>query len=245
MVIRINSNFSMSVRIRREFPMKGIHVVFLICMNKRNADKAAEILSHIEEGCTLVKDLYMDSTIHDEKARKILEVSKMEMPNIKVLVLKNTNPNFRRLRDNEEMYGCFDDLTGNAFNVDLMYLEDKYKDDPVLQEKKVLAEADYGRASVIMLRLCGHDDQWPFIERYLEENVEEEEDNDDVSVESDADDDKEETEDEDDEDFEENSEDEIDIESDSENDKKITRDDYSIIWENENGSHQRYCHCIK
>ena len=241
MSISIKSEVSMSIRIKREFPMKGIHVVFLICMNKSNADKAAEILSHIEEGRTLVKDLYMDSTIHDEKAMKILEVSKMEMPNIKVLVLKNTNPNFRRLRDNEEMYGCFDDLTGNAFNVDLMYLEDKYKDDPVLQEKKVLAEADYGRASVIMMRLCGYDDQWPFIEKYLEENVEEEED--DVSVESDADDDDDdETEDEEDEDYEENSDDEIDIESDSENDKKFTRDDYSLIWNNENGSHQRYHH---
>ena len=235
-------------RNRRSYPMKGIHVVFLICMNKSNADKAAEILSHIEEGRTLVKDLYMDSSINEEIAKKILEVSKKEMPNIRVLVLKNTNPNFRRLRDNEEMYGHFSDLTGNAFDVDLMYLEDKYKDDPVLQEKKVLAEADYGRASVIMMRLCGRDDQWPFIEKYLEEEVVEEEEDDDVSVESD--DEEEETEDDEDDDFvdddeegdDENDDDDevIDLENDSDADKKFTYDDYTVIWENENGSHQRY-----
>ena len=85
----------MPSRNRRSYPMKGIHVVFLICMNKSNADKAAEILSHIEEGRTLVKDLYMDSSINEEIAKKILEVSKKEMPNIRVLVLKNTNPNFK------------------------------------------------------------------------------------------------------------------------------------------------------
>ena len=177
-------------------PFDKIYTVTLICMDAERGRKMAEIIKKVNPEHCLVKDLFYDSNLGEKDCPKILVEAIKEKPDVELLILNNINPDFRRYRDNEEFPGWLDDYAKENYIVDLMYLEDKYKDDLPLLYKKMECEAEYSRACIEIYITNGEDDEHEFIHKYSKESIvtsdcEEEDSDEDMEEDSDSSDDDE------------------------------------------------------
>ena len=121
-----------------------------------------------------------------------------EKSDVELLILNNINPAFRQFLHNEAFPLIMDDYARMGYIVDLMYLEDKYKDDLPLMYKKMECEAEYARADIASYIILGDEDEHEFIHKYSNEwkkehgiptsDCEEEEDSDEDMESSDSDD---------------------------------------------------------
>ena len=146
-----------------------ITVVTLICMDAERGRDMAKIIKEAKPFHCLVKDLFYDSKLGEKDCPKILIEAMKEKPDVELLILNNINPNFRRYRDNEEFSGWMDDYAHMSYMVDLMYLEDKYKDEPEKLLRKMECEADYSRACIDIYLTNGEDDDAVFMHKYMKE----------------------------------------------------------------------------
>ena len=157
------------VKGRRPKAFDNVYVVALICMDPEKGRKMAEIIRKANPEHSLVKDLFYDENLMGRDCTRIISEAIKEKEDVQLLILNNINPDFRRYRDNEEFTGWLSDVAHECYIVDLMYLEDKYKDEPEKLLRKMECEADYSRACIDIYLTNGEDDDAVFMHKYMKE----------------------------------------------------------------------------